>query len=48
MLIEGIFSVLCNYGPALGDNDNDGIDLYFENMGGDHLQAALSHMKVHA
>jgi len=25
----------------------DGIDLYFENVGGDHLQAALSHMKVH-
>ena len=25
----------------------DGIDLYFENVGGEHLQAALSHMKVH-
>ncbi len=30
---------------ALGDACPDGIDIYFDNVGGDHLQAALDHMK---
>ena len=29
---------------ALGRTCPDGIDVYFENVGGDHLQAALNHM----
>ena len=29
---------------ALGKTCPDGIDVYFENVGGDHLQAALNHM----
>ena len=29
---------------ALADGCPDGIDVYFENVGGDHLQAALNHM----
>ena len=30
---------------ALGAHVPDGIDVYFDNVGGDHLQAALEHMK---
>ncbi len=29
---------------ALGQHCPDGIDVYFENVGGDHLEAALEHM----
>lgn len=32
---------------ALDEACPDGIDVYFDNVGGDHLQAALNHMKVH-
>jgi NADPH-dependent curcumin reductase CurA len=32
---------------ALGELCPDGIDVYFENVGGEHLQAALTHMNNH-
>jgi len=31
---------------ALGESCPEGIDVYFDNVGGDHLQAALNHMNV--
>ena len=31
----------------LGSLAPDGIDVYFDNVGGDHLEAALDHMNVH-
>ncbi|MCL4120063.1 UNVERIFIED_CONTAM: hypothetical protein GTU68_011764 [Idotea baltica] len=31
----------------LGELAPKGIDVYFDNVGGDHLEAALDHMKVH-
>ena len=33
---------------ALGEAAPDGIDVYFDNVGGDHLDAALAHAKLHA
>ncbi|HJN92571.1 MAG TPA: NADP-dependent oxidoreductase, partial [Dehalococcoidia bacterium] len=30
---------------ALGETCPEGIDIYFDNVGGDHLEAALEHMK---
>lgn len=32
---------------TVGELCPDGIDVYFENVGGDHLQAALTHMNTH-
>ncbi len=31
---------------ALGEAAPDGIDVYFDNVGGDHLDAALAHAKA--
>lgn len=36
-----------NLTKTLGELCPDGIDVYFENVGGDHLQAALTHMNNH-
>jgi NADPH-dependent curcumin reductase CurA len=36
-----------NLTRTLGKLCPDGIDVYFENVGGDHLQAALTHMNNH-
>ncbi|MGW8135418.1 NADP-dependent oxidoreductase [Sphingomonas zeae] len=33
---------------ALGEAAPDGIDVYFDNVGGDHLDAALAHAKLNA
>jgi NADPH-dependent curcumin reductase CurA len=33
-------------GPALRDAAPEGIDVYFDNVGGDHLEAALAAMRV--
>ena len=33
---------------ALGEAAPDGIDVYFDNVGGDHLDAALAHARLHA
>ncbi len=32
---------------TLGELCPNGIDVYFENVGGDHLQVALTHMNNH-
>ncbi|MCG9732215.1 NADP-dependent oxidoreductase [Shewanella sp. Isolate13] len=36
-----------NLDTALGQAVPEGIDVYFENVGGEHLSAALNHMKDH-
>ena len=36
-----------NLTNTLGELCPDGIDVYFENVGGEHLQAALTHMNNH-
>ena len=36
-----------NLGRTVRKNCPDGIDIYFDNVGGDHLQAALSCMNLH-
>ncbi len=36
-----------NLTRTLGEHCPDGIDVYFENVGGEHLQAALTHMNNH-
>lgn len=41
---EGINYKAGDLDAALGRACPDGIDVYFENVGGDHLQAALNHM----
>ncbi|MHC0434125.1 NADP-dependent oxidoreductase [Streptomyces sp. O3] len=46
------FDAAFNYknGPVaeqLGQAAPDGIDVYFDNVGGDHLEAAISHLNVH-
>ncbi len=33
---------------ALGEVARNGIDVYFDNVGGDHLDAALAHGNLHA
>jgi NADPH-dependent curcumin reductase CurA len=33
---------------ALGEQARNGIDVYFDNVGGDHLDAAFAHAKLHA
>jgi NADPH-dependent curcumin reductase CurA len=36
-----------NLSAALGSLAPDGIDVYFDNVGGEHLEAALDHMNIH-
>lgn len=36
-----------NLSTELGSLAPDGIDVYFDNVGGEHLEAALDHMNVH-
>lgn len=36
-----------NLSAELGSLAPDGIDVYFDNVGGEHLEAALDHMNVH-
>lgn len=37
-----------NLSDALGEAAPEGIDVYFENVGGAHLEAALDHINLHA
>lgn len=38
------YKTIDNLTEALGNAAPDGIDVYFDNVGGDHLEAALAHM----